>query len=158
MKQKNDCLIFHTSAFISFQLVFMMSMLLILIANHLGAFALAVLMQRWSKAQNGRNRCKFILHAFAVAAYIRGSGAARRRGAAGENPPEATFQRNRGQPDHAQAGVRCQSHAWRWSCAQGPQTGGIGHLLSRAVARDFFPSKHSMCLCDACRLTASSAF
>lgn len=52
-----------------------------------------------------------ILYVFAVASHIPGSGAAWWRGVAGENPPETTFQRNGSQPDHAQTGVCCQSHA-----------------------------------------------
>lgn len=63
-------------------------------------------------------KCKYIL--FAVAPHVPGPGAARWRGAAGEDPQKATFQRNRGQPHHAKAGVSRQSHARCRSCAQGP--------------------------------------
>ena len=62
---------------------------------------------------------------FTVAPHVPGSGAARWRRAAGEDPQKATFQRNRGQPHHAETGVGRQSHARRRSGAQGPEAGGI---------------------------------
>lgn len=54
---------------------------------------------------------KYVLYVLGVAPYIPGSGAARWRGAAGEDSQKAAFQRNRGQSHHAKAGVSCQSHA-----------------------------------------------
>lgn len=56
-----------------------------------------------------------------VAPHVLGPGAARWGGAAGADPQEATFQRNGGQPHHAEAGVGRQSHARRRSGSQGPE-------------------------------------
>lgn len=56
-----------------------------------------------------------------VAPHVLGPGAARWGGAAGADPQEATFQRNGGQPHHAEAGVGRQSHARRWSGSPGPE-------------------------------------
>ena len=57
---------------------------------------------------------------FLLAPHVPGPGVAWWRGAAGEDPQKATFQRNRGQPHHAKTGVGRQSHARRRSGAQGP--------------------------------------
>lgn len=67
-----------------------------------------------------RNVNIFYVCVFALAPHVRGSGASRWRGAAGEDPQKAAFQRNRGQPHHAKTGVSRQSHARRRGGAQGP--------------------------------------
>lgn len=67
-------------------------------------------------------KCKYIVCVcvFAAAPHIPGPGAAWRRGAAGEDPQKATFQRDRSQPHHEKTRVGRQSHARRGSGAQGP--------------------------------------
>lgn len=69
---------------------------------------------------NEKSKYALCVCVFAVAPHVLGPRAARWRGAAGEDPQKATFQRNGGQPHHAKAGVGRQSHARCGRGAQGP--------------------------------------